>query len=136
VFSTSNLALFFLGAAFLSLIIFLPLFMVNVVGVSATRAGISLIPLSLGLVFGAVVSGQLVSAFGRYRLLMLVGASILFVGIFLLSRMGPDVPYSVWVRRCRCTRWRSRTPSTCGVSGRRPAHHSSSARSVGPSAQP
>jgi EmrB/QacA subfamily drug resistance transporter len=93
VFSTSNLALFFLGAAFLSLIIFLPLFMVNVVGVSATRAGISLIPLSLGLVFGAVVSGQLVSAFGRYRLLMLVGASILFVGIFLLSRMGPDVPY-------------------------------------------
>jgi len=93
VFSTSNLALFFLGAAFLSLIIFLPLFMVNVVGVSATRAGISLIPLSLGLVFGAVVSGQLVSAMGRYRLLMLVGAAILFVGILLLSRMGPDVPY-------------------------------------------
>ncbi len=93
VFSTSNLALFFLGAAFLSLIIFLPLFMVNVVGVSATRAGISLIPLSLGLVFGAVVSGQLVSAMGRYRLLMLIGAAILFVGILLLSRMGPDVPY-------------------------------------------
>lgn len=93
VFSTSNLALFFLGAAFLSLIIFLPLFMVNVLGVSATSAGISLIPLSLGLVAGAIASGQLVSAFGRYRLLMLIGASILFVGIFLLSRMGPDVPY-------------------------------------------
>jgi EmrB/QacA subfamily drug resistance transporter len=93
VFSTSNLALFFLGAAFLSVIIFLPLFMVNVVGVSATRAGISLIPLSLGLVFGAVVSGQLVSTIGRYRLLMLVGAAVLFVGMFLLSRMGPDVPY-------------------------------------------
>ncbi len=93
VFSTSNLALFFLGAAFLSLIIFLPLFMVNVVGVSATSAGISLIPLSLGLVAGAIVSGQLVSSIGRYRLLMLIGAAILFVGIYLLSRMGPDVPY-------------------------------------------
>jgi len=93
VFSTANAAIFFLGAAFLSLVIFLPLFMVNVVGVSATRAGLSLIPLSLGLVVGSVISGQLVSRFGRYRLFMLAGAGILFVGITLLSRMGPDVPY-------------------------------------------
>ncbi|MEJ2666859.1 MAG: MDR family MFS transporter [Deinococcales bacterium] len=93
VFSTANLALFFLGGAFLSLVIFLPLFMVNVVGVSATRAGLSLIPLSLGLVVGSVISGQLVSRFGRYRLLMLIGAAILFVGVLLLSRMGPGVPY-------------------------------------------
>ena len=93
VFSTANLAIFFLGAAFLSLVIFLPLFMVNVVGVSATRAGLSLIPLSLGLVVGSVISGQLVSRFGRYRMFMLAGAAVLFVGIYLLSRMGPDVPY-------------------------------------------
>ena len=61
VFSTSNLALFFLGGAFLSILIFLPLFMVNVVGVSATQAGSSLIPLSLGLVFGSIVAGCIVA---------------------------------------------------------------------------
>jgi EmrB/QacA subfamily drug resistance transporter len=93
VFSTSMVALFFLGAAFLAAIIFLPLFMVNVVGVSATRAGVSLIPLSLGLVFGAIVSGQLVSAIGRYRLIMLVGIAIMLVGTVLLSTMSVDVAY-------------------------------------------
>ena len=73
VFSTSNLALFFLGGAFLSILIFLPLFVVNVVGVSATRAGVSLIPLSLGLVVGSIVSGQLVSRWGHYKYFMLGG---------------------------------------------------------------
>ncbi len=93
VFSIANAAVFFLGATFMVIIIFLPLFMVNVVGVSATRAGVSLIPLSLGMVFGAIVSGQLVSYIGRYRLLMLVGGSILLVGVYLLSSMPVDVGY-------------------------------------------
>ncbi len=93
VFTTSNIALFFLEAAFLCIVIFLPLFMVNVLGVSATQAGASLIPLSLGVVFGSVVSGQLVSRFGHYKGLMLAGGVILLAGTFLLSSMSADVPY-------------------------------------------
>jgi len=91
VFRSANAAVFFHGAAFLSTAAFLPLFLVNVVGVSATGAGLALIPLSLGVVFGSLISGQLVSRIGRYRAIMLVGTSILAVGVFLLSRMGPDV---------------------------------------------
>ena len=93
VFSTANLALFFFGGGFLSIIIFLPLFMVNVVGVSATSAGVSIIPLSLGLVFGAILSGQLVSKFGHYRRLMLSGGVIMALGVYLLSSMSADIPY-------------------------------------------
>ena len=93
VFSRSVLALFFLGIAFLSTMIFLPLFMVMVVGVSATSAGVSLIPLSIGLVVGAIASGQIVSRLGHYRRLMLLGLSVLFIGLFLLSRMTADVGY-------------------------------------------
>ncbi|CAN5868467.1 MDR family MFS transporter [soil metagenome] len=93
VFLTSNLALFFLGAAFLSTLVFLPLFMVTVVGVSATSAGVSLIPLSLGLVFGSVVSGQLVSRYGHYRMFMLGGLIILFAGVVLLSRLTIDATF-------------------------------------------
>jgi EmrB/QacA subfamily drug resistance transporter len=91
VFRTANVALFFQGAAFLSTIAFLPLFMINVVGVSATGAGLTLVPLSLGVVTGSVVAGQLVSRFGRYRLLILVGSTIFLVGVFMLSRLTPDV---------------------------------------------
>ena len=93
VFSTSNLALFFIGGAFLSILIFLPLFMVNVVGVSATQAGTSLIPLSLGLVVGSVVAGQLVSRIGHYKYFMLGGGALLFVGAWLLSTMSADISY-------------------------------------------
>ena len=93
VFSTSNIALFFIGGAFLSILIFLPLFMVNVVGVSATQAGISLIPLSLGLVVGSTVAGQLVSRWGHYKYFMLGGGALLFVGAYLLSTMSADVTY-------------------------------------------
>ncbi len=93
VFSTSNIALFFIGGAFLSILIFLPLFMVNVVGVSATRAGVSLIPLSLGLVVGSTVAGQLVSRWGHYKYFMLGGGALLFAGAYLLSTMSADVSY-------------------------------------------
>ena len=91
VFRTSNIALFFQGAAFLSTIAFLPLFMINVLGVSATGAGLTLVPLSLGVVTGSVIAGQLVSHFGRYRLLILAGSTILLVAVYLLSRLTPDV---------------------------------------------
>lgn len=93
VFTTSILALFILGACFFSILIFLPLFMVNVVGVSATQAGVSLIPLSLGLVAGSVVSGQLVSRFGHYKWWMLGGSALLFVGVALLTQMTPAVSF-------------------------------------------
>ncbi len=93
VFAVSSAAVFLLGAAMFGTVIFLPLFLVNVVGVSATRAGISLIPLSLGLVFGSVVGGQVATRIGRYKPLMLVGESLLFVGMVLLARMPVDVSY-------------------------------------------
>ena len=94
VFSTSNAALFFLGAVFLGTVIFLPLFMVQVLGVSATRAGVSLIPLSIGAVAGSVASGQLASRLGRYRVLMLAGGVVLALGIYLLSSMPSDISYA------------------------------------------
>lgn len=85
VFAIGNLATFLLGATFLSAIVFLPLFMVNVVGLSATSAGLTLTPLTFGIVAGNVISGQLVSRFGRYKPLMIVGNVILLCGFALLG---------------------------------------------------
>lgn len=93
VFGTSIAALILIGGSFLVIVIFLPLFMVNVVGVSATSAGVTMIPLSLGVTFGSVLAGQLVSRYGHYRLLLLIGGAILFVGVLLLAGMTADTPY-------------------------------------------
>jgi MFS family permease len=73
--------------------VFLPLFLVNVIGVSATGAGVSLIPVSVGLASGAAITGQLVSRFGHYRLQMLIGGALLTAGLFLLSRMSGETSY-------------------------------------------
>ncbi|MCC2546523.1 MFS transporter [Hymenobacter sp. BT175] len=93
VFRSANIALFLLGGAFLSIIIFEPLFMINVVGVTATKAGVSLIPLSLGVVSGSMLAGQMVSRFGHYKRWMLAGGLVVLTGLSLLATMPIDISY-------------------------------------------
>ena len=93
VFSASVAALFCYGAGFLGLVVFLPLYLVNVLGASATAAGTALIPLSLGVVFGATVSGQAVSRIGRYKAFMVGGGLVLLAGVFGLSRLTAETPF-------------------------------------------
>jgi len=94
VFRTANASSFFFGASFMSVTIFLPLFLVNVLGVSATRAGAALIPFSMGIVFSATLAGQIVDRVG-YRRQIVAGALLFLVTVVLLARMGPDVPYGL-----------------------------------------
>lgn len=91
VFAVGNLATFVLGASFLGAIVFLPLFMVNVVGLSATSAGLTLMPLTFGIVAGNVLSGQIVARVGRYRPILLFGIALQLVGFALLGfTLRPD----------------------------------------------
>ena len=82
------------GAAFFGAILFLSLFMVNVVGVSATAAGTALIPLTLSLVVGSIISSVIVQRIGRYKAIILVGFVIMVAGFFFLARM--DVHTTRW----------------------------------------
>ncbi len=92
VFRTANASTFFVGAAFMSVTIFLPLFLVNVLGVSATRAGAALIPFSLGIVFSATLAGQIVNKVG-YRKQIVLGVLVFMTAAVLLSRMESDIEY-------------------------------------------
>ena len=92
VFLTGNLAVFFFGGSFMAVIIFLPLFMVKVMGVSATSAGASIIPMSLGIVVGAQSSGQIVTRLGRYKGVMVFGAAVAWIAGILLASLGADSP--------------------------------------------
>ncbi|HEX6939289.1 MAG TPA: MDR family MFS transporter [Longimicrobiales bacterium] len=76
-------AAFAVSAAFLISIIFLPLYLVNVVGVSATSAGLTLLPLTFGIVSGSVSAGQLSSRLGHTKSL-LVGSIVLLIVAFAL----------------------------------------------------
>ena len=78
-------ALLIAGVGFFGAIIFLPIYMVVVVGVSASAAGLTVMPLTLGVVVSSFVSGQIVSRVGKYKILLLVGTAIVFVGYFLMQ---------------------------------------------------
>lgn len=83
--------MFVMGAAFLTPMVFLPLFMVNVVGVTNTASGLTISPLVMGIVAGNVVSGQLASRFGRYKPFMLVALVVLTIGFLVMGlTLRPD----------------------------------------------
>jgi EmrB/QacA subfamily drug resistance transporter len=87
VFTWANIAGFFSSMSFLSLVAFLPLFMQLGQGVQATTSGLSTLPLMVGMILSATVSGRLVTRSGRYKPLMLIGMAVLLLASLLLSRM-------------------------------------------------
>ncbi|MFZ4617923.1 MAG: MDR family MFS transporter [Rectinemataceae bacterium] len=93
VFAWSSVATFFFGGGFMSVIIFLPIYMVFAQGVSATGAGVSIIPLSMGSVLGSTLSGAIITRTGRYKSMMVVGAIIAIASFVMLSGLGTATPY-------------------------------------------
>jgi MFS family permease len=87
VFAWANTAGFFSSMSFLSVVAFLPLFMQLGQGVQATTSGLSTLPLMLGLIVAATLSGRLVTRTGRYKPFMLIGMTVLLIATFLMSQM-------------------------------------------------
>lgn len=82
-FTIGSLGAFIAGCAFLGAIVFLPLFMVNVVGLSATSSGLTTTPLTFGIVAANITSGQLVSRLRAYKGLLL-GSLVVLVASFAI----------------------------------------------------
>jgi hypothetical protein len=71
----------------------LPLYLQIVRGATPTEAGLLLLPLTGGIMFGSIVSGQLISRTGRYKMYPIVGSVLMIAGMVLLSRVGVDTPF-------------------------------------------
>jgi len=81
---------FIIGTAMFGAIIFLPLFLQVVVGVSATNSGLLMLPLITGLLISSITSGRLITRWGRYRVFPIIGTALVAVGMGLLSTMGTE----------------------------------------------
>lgn len=90
IFSVSAVALFMTGMGMFGAILFIPLFMQGVIGVSATESGSLLTPMMLTLIVGSIVSGQIIGRTGRYKVQAIVGLAIMTGGILLLAGMQSD----------------------------------------------
>ena len=78
---------FAVGFALFGATTYLPLFMQVVNGASPTVSGLRLLPMVLGLLLTSILSGQLISRLGRYKIFPIIGTALMTVGLFLLSRM-------------------------------------------------
>jgi EmrB/QacA subfamily drug resistance transporter len=79
-----------IGAAMFGGILILPLYMQIVHGASPTKAGLLMLPLVVGLMAGALVSGQLISRTGRTRVFPRVGSALIVVALLLLATTSAD----------------------------------------------
>ena len=95
IFFLSSLMGFIIGAALFGAVVFLPLFLQVVVGLSATNSGLLLLPLTVGIVSGSVGSGWVISRSGRYRKWPIGGLALATGGMALLSTMQGDTPLTI-----------------------------------------
>lgn len=75
------------GAAFFGAILFLSLYLVNVVGLSATEAGTAQIPLMVAFVAGSILSSQIVARVGRYKPFIIGGFAIMLLGMLAMTQL-------------------------------------------------
>jgi len=94
IFFVSSLLSLISGMAMFAAIIYLPEYQQVIRGYSATKSGLLMIPLVLGIIGGSVLSGRLISHTGKYRLFPLIGTLVTAFGLLLFSHL--EVTTSQW----------------------------------------
>src|SRR5712671_1213390 len=78
------------GFALFGSVTYFPLYLQVVKGVSPTASGLQMLPMMGGMLVTSIMSGQLISRTGRYKIFPLLGTAVMTVGLFLLSRLTPE----------------------------------------------
>jgi predicted MFS family arabinose efflux permease len=90
-FRISSSISFVVGLAMFGTLTFLPLFLQVVKGASAQGSGLRLTPMMGGLLITSIVTGQMISRMGKYRIYPIIGSALSVVAIFLMSRISVDM---------------------------------------------
>jgi EmrB/QacA subfamily drug resistance transporter len=91
-FVIANLINLLVSIGMLGSIVFMPLFLQLVYSLDAGRSGVMLIPLTATSVIGAITTGRLVAATGRYWIYPFLGAILIATGMVLLSLVSVATP--------------------------------------------
>lgn len=95
VFNAASGAGFIVGLAMFGSIVYLPMFLQFVHGVSATSSGLRLLPLMATMLIMSVFSGRTISRIGRYKIFPVAGMVVMTVGMYLLSTLSATSGYPI-----------------------------------------
>jgi EmrB/QacA subfamily drug resistance transporter len=93
IFSISNLFGFLIGIAMFGSMIFIPVYLQVVDGMSPTRSGLAMVPMVVGIFSTSITAGQLMTRNGRYKIYPILGASVVIVALVMLSQLTAGSPY-------------------------------------------
>ena len=83
------------GFALFGSVIYFPLYLQVVKGVSPTASGMQMVPMMGGMLVTSIVSGQLISRTGRYKIFPVLGIAVMTIGLFMLARLTPATSNAV-----------------------------------------
>jgi EmrB/QacA subfamily drug resistance transporter len=86
-FTLTSLIGLIVGFALFGSVTYLPVYLQLVKGVGPTESGLQMLPMMGGMLVTSIVSGQLISRTGRYKLYPILGTAVMSGGLFLLSRL-------------------------------------------------
>jgi EmrB/QacA subfamily drug resistance transporter len=87
VFIVTSAVAMVVGFALFGALTYLPLFQQVVRGLSPTASGLQLLPVMGGLLISSIVSGQVITRTGRYKVWPIAGTAIATLGMWLLSSL-------------------------------------------------
>jgi hypothetical protein len=87
---------FVFGAGFFALIFYLAIYFQSVLGSSATKAGIQMLPLLIATVLSSIVTGGLITAVGFYVPIMIFCMALFAIGSGLITTFALNTPLSKW----------------------------------------
>ncbi|HEU0115746.1 MAG TPA: MDR family MFS transporter, partial [Thermomicrobiales bacterium] len=93
VFTVGNIYGFLAGIAMFGAIVFLPLYLQAVRGMSPTLSGLAMLPTVIGIFATSIGSGLLITRTGRYKIYPILGAATLVVSLWLLGGLHLGTPY-------------------------------------------
>ncbi len=87
VFRVSTLLSAILGVVMFGALVFLPEYQQIVRGDSATKSGLMLLPMVVGMMVGSIGSGRIISKIGKYRRFPIIGTLLITLAYFCFSHI-------------------------------------------------
>ena len=87
IFSVSVILSTLTGIGMFASILYIPQYQQIVRGYTPTKSGLFMIPLMVGVLSASIISGRLITRFGRYRMFPIIGTLLLAMGMWLFSHV-------------------------------------------------
>jgi EmrB/QacA subfamily drug resistance transporter len=100
IFSVSVILSVLTGIGMFASILYIPQYQQIVRGYTPTKSGLFTIPLMIGVLGASIISGRLITRFGRYKAFPLIGTLLLALGMWLFSHVSLTTSQwtlSVWM---------------------------------------